>query len=213
MKACHWSNLPPEGFEVISSTFAYEDTYTIDGEFDKYEVRLCPRGCDQIDSYRQTCAPTPQFAVLRLLRILSMRINAQMTQFDITQAFQHPDIDEKIWFTLPTGFSLDGCTYAVANTGLQGIKQAARLWYKAYDTFCLELHSDVRKSESEPCLYGVWTSTGKAAWSIRMDDNFGLSDPPSFFIARMDAAEKMGYYTSEYNVYYPWYVYHSIPTP
>jgi hypothetical protein len=56
--------VPHDGFEVISSTFVYKDKYTPDGEFDKYKVRLCPRGCDQIDSYHQTYAPTPQFAVL-----------------------------------------------------------------------------------------------------------------------------------------------------
>jgi hypothetical protein len=113
-----------------------------------------------------------------------------MRQFDITQAFQHPHIDEKICFTLPTGFFLSGCTYAIANKGIQGIKQAAHLWYKEYDTFCLDFHKDVRKSESEPCLYFVWTDTVKAAWSIHVDDNFGFSDPPSFFTALMDAAEK-----------------------
>jgi hypothetical protein len=130
------------------------------------------------------------FAVLRLLLILSLNIGAKMKQFDITQAFQHPQIDEKICFSLPSGFSLDGCKYAVANKGLQGLKQGAHLWYKEYDQFCLDFDKRVQKSEFEPCLYFIWTPTLKTAWSIHVDDNFGFSDPPSFFESLMDAAEK-----------------------
>ena len=113
-----------------------------------------------------------------------------MKQFDITRAFQHPMIDEKICCSLPDGFSLDGRSYAVTNKGLQGLKQGAHLWYKEYDQFCLTFDKRVQKSDFEPCLYFIWTPTLKAAWSIHVDDNFGFSDPHFFFTALMDGAEK-----------------------
>ncbi len=42
---------PPSGFKVTTSTIVCIVKKLPTGRFEKYKVRLCPRGCDQLDSY------------------------------------------------------------------------------------------------------------------------------------------------------------------
>lgn len=85
----------------------------------------------------------------------------EFEQLDVTTAFLHGDLEEKIYMQQPQMFEVKSETPLVCllRKSLYGLKQAPRQWYKCFDDFMLS-HGFTRNNY-DWCVYHKLLESGK----------------------------------------------------
>ena len=181
------SELKQQGYEIVSSTFVYKPKPRSDGKLDKRKTRLCARGIDQYESYDLTTfAATPAYSVLRLVIICALNAGVQPQQADIVSAFQIPTLREKICITLPSGYSIDGMTTAIALKCMQGFRQAAREWGTLSNNWIINYDRRIKPiMKAGGCLYVIWEPELKMMMIRWVDDYVGFSSDGNKYIHQL----------------------------
>jgi hypothetical protein len=121
----------PEGIKAIGSRFVYAIKVLEDGTKTE-RVRMVARGYEQqygID-YVDTSAPVAGITGLRVLVVIALVQGWRTFSWDVTGAFLHPILKEKIFMKAPHGYPgmPEGKVFRLKKT-LYGLKQSAMEWH------------------------------------------------------------------------------------
>lgn len=145
----------------------------------KFEARLVAQGFRQREGidYDKTFAPTACVSSLRILLTIAARLGWPVHSFDVTAAYLHSEIKEKVYFNLPPG-CMDEARKAnqilEAVKALYGTKQGARCWWKHFEGILTKLGFKpsqfdqslyVCKRDGETCIVWVHVDDGAVTGS------------------------------------------------
>ena len=69
---------------------------------------MCVCGDLQMPTMDKTYAATLAICVFQLMMVLVTAFDLEIEQFDVTNAFLNSDLPEKVYITIPPGFSSPG---------------------------------------------------------------------------------------------------------
>jgi hypothetical protein len=134
-KLCPRSEVPP-GTPVLRDRWAYDDKLSAGGKsYERFKARLTAMGCFQKEGvdYFDTYASVMSTRTFRMLLQLWNSVDTnRMDHWDVSTAFIHAPLLEKVWMKQATGHEVKGketwvCLLVKA---LYGTKQAANAWQK-----------------------------------------------------------------------------------
>jgi hypothetical protein len=102
------------------------------GEIERFKARLVAKGFRQIYGvdYTEVYAPVSKHSTLRYILSKAVHRNMHVHQMDVSTAFLHGDLTEKVFIQQPEGFHVGGPdTVCRLHKALYGLKQAPRAWY------------------------------------------------------------------------------------
>ena len=125
----------PKGRRPIPCRWVYDIKRKSNGEIERFKARLVVQGFRQIEGvdFQNTFSAVSQMRTFRLMVALSVCLGLRITQYDISNAFLHAELDKEIYMTLPPGYPLEQNNPSLVFKlikGLYGLKQASRLWNK-----------------------------------------------------------------------------------
>ena len=168
----------PEGTVVIPAGDVFK--LKRDGRR-KYRVVIRGYHMQQGQHFNDTFAPTPHIPILRALFAMAAKFDWEIKQGDVPTAFLIPEIDCKLFISLPSYFSADPST-AVPDTGkrtvhemfknIPGTPQGPRLWHKKVNKELLAI--GLRRLADN---YSVYVYPGKQMYIVVwVDDIFFFFD-------------------------------------
>lgn len=163
-----WSlvDLPP-GRKAIGSKWVYKIKRHITPWL--YKSRLVALGFTQkygVD-YDEVFAPVARSQTFRTLLAVASHGKMIIKQYDVESAFLNGDLDEEIYLKPPPGHDVGSKVYKL-HKSLYGLKQSARVWYKALDAKFAEI--GFTQSKVDPCLH-IYSKNGRKCYSIQHVDD------------------------------------------
>ncbi|CAA7022560.1 unnamed protein product [Microthlaspi erraticum] len=128
--------LPP-GKKALDCHWIFTIKYQSDGEIERHKARLVVNGNGQEEGfdYKETFAPVAKMTTVRVFLDLAAKLNHEVHQMDVHNAFLHGDLHEEVYMKLPQGFKSDGETRVCRlQKSLYGLKQASRCWFEKLST-------------------------------------------------------------------------------
>jgi hypothetical protein len=124
------------------------------GEVERFKARLVAKGFKQIYGvdYTEVYAPVSKHTTLRYLLSKGVDRNMHVHQMDVSTAFLHGDLAEKVFIQQPEGFHVGGPnTVCRLHKALYGLKQAPRAWYVTISSFLKSAGFVI--SDADPSLF------------------------------------------------------------
>jgi hypothetical protein len=123
----------PVGFNIMKGKVICKLKRDELGQIERYKCRYVGCGYSQregIDYYEhQIWAPTGQHATLRCLFVHAVRHNYDLRHVDISTAFLHGDLKEKVYLEQPPVLNDGTDRVWLLKKSLYGLKQAGRQWH------------------------------------------------------------------------------------
>ena len=158
---------PPPGVRPLPSKLVFGIKRDLEGNIDKYKVRLVAKGFRQVAGrdYDDVYAPTAQHVTLRVLLAIASALGYVVEQLDVRTAFLNGELESPVYIRLPP--ELGGKVWQL-HKALYGLKQAAREWYA-------KLRTEMRKhgftpSKHEPCLFFRGSAATRVYVMVHVDD-------------------------------------------
>lgn len=107
---------------------------------------------------------------VRFVIIYILQNKLKRAQGDVSGAFLNSTLKEEIYLRLPEGIKLQGSTIVRLIKSLYGLKQAARDWYELSDSIIRSFDPELKRSQTEPCIYYKVTAGCKFIVSIHVND-------------------------------------------
>jgi histone deacetylase 1/2 len=140
--------------KALPVKWVYKLKLTETGEVERFKARLVAKGFKQVYGvdYTEVYAPVSKHSTLRYLLSKAVHRNMHVHQMDVSTAFLHGTIQEKIHVQQPQGFHVGGSnTVCLLHKALYGLKQAPRAWYETISGVLLS--SGFRVSDADPSLF------------------------------------------------------------
>lgn len=168
------TDLPPNK-RVVGCKWIFKVKYKADGSLDRYKARLVAKGFTQTLSidFFHTYAPVAKMTIVRVILSLAAIQNWTLHQLDITNAFLHGDLHEKIYMQIPPGvvIPLDfKGKHPVCKLikSLYGLRQAPREWFSKFSEVLLKY--GFHQSKADNSLFIFHTSISFTAVLVYVDD-------------------------------------------
>ena len=151
-----WDLVPlPEGKNVVGSRWVFKVKRNADGSVERFKARLVAQGYSQSQGvdYQEVFSPVVRYSSIRSLLAVANICDWEVHQMDVKTAFLQGDLDKEIYMKQPDGYADKERPNHVCKLrkSIYGLKQAARCWNFAIDSF---LKSDAYKnSGADSCLY------------------------------------------------------------
>ena len=153
----HISNVP-KGKRILNPVWTFKRKTTPSGEVYRHRSRLCVDGSRQIygEDYTNSYSPVANWTTLRILFILSQKINLKYRHVDYVQEFPQEELDEEVYMRIPAGFHYKDSDnqknfVLKLKRNLYGLKQAAYNWNECLTAALISI--GFNKSPSDPCLF------------------------------------------------------------
>jgi hypothetical protein len=145
----------PEGKNVVGRKWVFKVKRDENGCVQRYKARLVAQGYTQAEGvdYSEVFSPVIRNTTIRSLLALSNAKNWEVHQMDVKTAFLQGNLEEEIYMRQPDGYVNKELPNHVCKLkkSIYGLKQSARCWNNAIDTFLKS--SGYKQMESDPCLY------------------------------------------------------------
>lgn len=143
----------PPGCRPVGSRWVYKTKTDGDGRFLKRRARLTAQGFSQREGYDFTdtfAAVTTPTAVLALLAI-AQHTGLHVTSFDVSTAYLHAPLQEKVYMRAPAGFPSPPGKVLELTRALYGLRQSGHAWAQHLARVLRALH--FRQFSSDTCLW------------------------------------------------------------
>jgi hypothetical protein len=100
----------PKDKKPISCKWVFKIKHGVDGEVERYKVRLMARGFTQTFrmDYNETFTPVTKFVSIRCILALPTIEDMEIHQMDVKTAFLNGDLEEEIYMEQLEGFTPEG---------------------------------------------------------------------------------------------------------
>lgn len=168
-----WTLVPrPPGARIITGKWVFKTKLHADGSLDKYKARWVVRGFNQrpgVD-FGETFSPVVKPATIRTVLMLISSKQWPAHQLDISNAFLHGHLQERVMCQQPTGFEdaarpADVC---LLSRSLYGLRQAPRAWFKRFADHVTSL--GFVQSRADPSLFVLRRGSDTAYLLLYVDD-------------------------------------------
>ena len=141
---------PPTGKQIVGGKWVFN----VKGDTNNptYKARYVAKGFSQIEGvdYTETFSPIARMETVRTLMQIAADENLILHQMDVKSAYLHVPIDEDVYVTQPSGYTVEGKVWKL-NKSLYGLKQSGRNWHTMLHEYLLELNFN--PSSADACLY------------------------------------------------------------
>ncbi|KAI0510962.1 hypothetical protein KFK09_011578 [Dendrobium nobile] len=125
-----WSLVPPPANRnILGSRWTFRTKLLLDGTLERYKARLVAQGFNQefgID-YKDTFSPVVKMPVIRILLTIALHRGWSVFQLDVSNAFLHGRLQEKVYMKQPQGFIDERPDHICKlHKTIYGLKQAPR---------------------------------------------------------------------------------------
>ena len=160
----------PAGKNVVGSRWVFKVKRNADGTVERFKARLVAQGYSQSQGvdYQEVFSPVVRYNSIRSLLAVANICDWEVHQMDVKTAFLQGDLDEEIYMKQPDGYVDKEKPNHVCKLkkSIYGLKQAARCWNFAIDSFLKS--NGYKNSGADSCLYvkSVKQSNGKVDFII-----------------------------------------------
>ena len=151
-----WELVPmPEGKNIVGNKWVFKVKRDENGDVQRYKARLVAQGYSQTEGvdYNEVYSPVVRNTTIRSLLALSNAKNWEVHQMDVRTAFLQGNLEEEVYMRQPDGYVNEEYPDYVCKLkkSIYGLKQSARCWNTAIDTFLKS--SGYKQMKSDSCLY------------------------------------------------------------
>jgi hypothetical protein len=162
----------PPGAKVIAGKWVFTHKYGANGELDRYKARWVVRGDLQragVD-FGKTFTPVVKPATIRTVLTLIASRKLLVHQLDVSNAFLHGHLQERVYCQQPAGFVDPERPDAVCllSRSLYGLRQAPRAWFTRFMEYATSI--GFKQSRSDSSLFTMHTAVGTAFLLLYVDD-------------------------------------------
>ena len=122
---------------------------------------MAARGFTQVQGFdfNEVFYPVVRHTSIRILLAITAQLDLYLEQMDITTAFLHGDLKERILMDQPKGFKVKGEVEkaCLLRKSLYGLKQSPRQWYRKFDS--VMLGQGYFRSSDDCCIYFKYISS------------------------------------------------------
>uniref|UniRef100_A0A2N9FV76 Reverse transcriptase Ty1/copia-type domain-containing protein n=1 Tax=Fagus sylvatica TaxID=28930 RepID=A0A2N9FV76_FAGSY len=153
-----WTLVPSSPhFHVIGCHWVFKIKRHPDGSVARYKARLVAKGNHQqagID-YDETFSPVVKPATVRLVLSLAAQNKWSLRQLDVSNAFLHGALKERVYMRQPVGFIDPQFPSHICSLqkSLYGLRQAPRAWFEKFSTHFLSLGFTASQSDSSLFIF------------------------------------------------------------
>lgn len=162
----------PEGRTAVGCRWVFKSKVRPDGTIEKRKARLVAKGYTQVMGldYVDTFAPVVRQESLRLIYALSVELDLQLRQLDVSTAFLNGTLDEEIYMEQPEMFVQEATKQKVCklHKAIYGLKQSGRQWFKCIDAVFKEF--GLNQSKYDQCIYYVNNENALMIVGLYVDD-------------------------------------------
>jgi hypothetical protein len=173
-----WILVRPEpNDKIVDCKWIYKIKTNPDGS-EKFKARLVARGFHQrpgID-FNETYAPVIRYDSIRILLALAAKEDLEIVQFDVTTAFLHGNLKERILMKQPPGYNDGTERVCLLKKSLYGLKQAPKEWNEKFNEILENL--GLTQTPTDPCVY-VTKKGERVTVRIYVDDGIIISHSKS----------------------------------
>ena len=163
---------PPRDRKPISCKWVFKKKIGSDGSVCSYKARLVAQGFTQkigID-YEETFSPVVRFESVRTVLSLAAQHGLHVHHMDVSSAFLNGELSEELYMKQPDGFVMKGKENLVCklSKSIYGLKQSAKCWNSALDSYLKELN--FKQSSSDSCIYTLISDDDVCIIAVYVDD-------------------------------------------
>jgi len=140
---------------IINTQWVFRVKQAEDGKIERCKARLVANGLRQVEGcdYTHTFSPVVRANSVRTVLTIAISKKWDIKQIDVSNAFLHGRLDEKVIVTQPKGFEDPRYPDHVCllQRALYGLKQSPRMWYRRLRDFLVKIK--FRESYSDPSLF------------------------------------------------------------
>ena len=146
----------PEGKNIVGKyKWVFKVKRDENGDVERYKARLVAQGYSQTEGvdYNEVYSSVVRNTTIRSLLALSNAKNWEVHQMDVRTAFLQGNLEEEVYMPQPDGYVNEEYPDYVCKLkkSIYGLKQSARCWNTAIDTFLKS--SGYKQMKSDSCLY------------------------------------------------------------
>lgn len=179
-----WSLVAPTSdMNILGSKWIYKLKLNPDGTIDRFKSRLVAQGCSQQDEidYNATFSPVVKTTTIRVVLTIALSNKWSIRQLDVSNAFLHRDLTEKVYVKQPEGFEdpQHPDHVCLLHKSIYGLKQAPRAWFEKFSGFLLDAGFVMAVAYPSMFIYHCGNET--AVLLLYVDDNI-LTGSSDFFL-------------------------------
>jgi histone deacetylase 1/2 len=177
-----WTLVPqPPDACVISRKWEFKIKTGADGSFGHYKARWVVRGDIQrpgID-FIETFSPAVKPATIRTVLTTISSKHWLVHQLDVSNAFLHGDLTERVYCRQPTGFEDPARPHDVCllSRSLYGLRQAPRAWFTPFVAHAVSI--GFKQSRTDSSLFVYKKGNAMAYLLLYVDDMILSASTPA----------------------------------